>query len=135
MKLWPLRKKKQFIPDTTTAASSAVVPFRKLTKQQFLDIAAEYGANRFLASDLWYFRPREHEDDTEEIIRGNFELLKKERWIERNNGKAEAAERHAYLRVYNGERCAVCGRNKRAAEHNTEPCTSQGLLGPKAGEP
>jgi len=123
MKLWKRGKQKQLapglaLPDTYKPAA---IPFRKLTKQQFLELAAEYGANRWLASDLWYFRPHEHEDDTEEIIRGNLELLKKEHWIERNNRKAEAVERHTYLRVYNGERCNVCGRNKRAAEHNTEP--------------
>lgn len=120
MKLWRKSKKPLLLADTT-AAPAAVVPFRKLRQQEFMELAAEYGANRHLASDLWYFRPREHEDDTEDIIRGNLELLKKEHWIERNNVKALAVERHSYLRVYNGERCAVCGRNKRAAEHNTYP--------------
>jgi hypothetical protein len=113
----------------TLADIQAAFPFVELrtvgqwspvNKTRFLEIAAEYGINRFLASDLWYFRPVDHAHDTEDEVRGNLELMKADGWIGRNNVMAENLIRHQYQRGPGGK-CEFCNRRRLAAEHNTEP--------------
>jgi len=94
--------------------------WQPITKTRFLELAATFGANRFLASDLWYFRPVDHQHDTEDEVTGNLVLMKQDGWIERNNGLAEALNRHTFKRGPGGK-CSFCDRRRLAAEHNTDP--------------
>lgn len=97
-----------------------MTPYSPLTKERFLELAAEYGCNSFLASDLWFVRPVQKAHDEEDIVKGNFEMMKRDGWIERNNGAAERLLRHEWEPTAKG-RCARCGNNKRSPFHNTEP--------------
>lgn len=105
--------------------------YKPIDKARFLEIVmVEYGANIHLASDLWYFRPVDHLHDNEDEIRGNLELMGRD-WIQRNNPRAEALDRHDYLNDRTADKpgkCAVCQGLKRSAAHNLEPLQVKGAV-------
>ena len=107
-----------------------------ITKQRFLELARARGANEYLASDLWYFRPVDHLHDTEDQVLGNLELLIKTdpAWLERNNQQARAVDRHRYRPDDRGK-CDYCRAPKRSAAHNLEPLNAIGPGQPKGLEP
>jgi hypothetical protein len=89
-----------------------------ISKPRFFQVAAEFNIGRALASDIWFVRPIEHANDTEDEIRGNLSLMAPE-WIEKHNQQAENLPRHHYQRGNLG-RCQVCGEPKRTVVHNME---------------
>jgi hypothetical protein len=99
---------------------------KPITKERFFEVAAVYGCNRQLASDLWYCRPVDHLTDTEDEITGNLKLLDKD-WIARMNPKAVTLERHIYVAGCGGD-CAICKALKRSPIHNLEPVETPGLV-------
>ena len=105
------------------------------SKARFFAVCSEYGVNRTFASDLLYFRPAEHQHDTESEVRGNLALMvhMDASWAERMNAAALAIQRHEFRPMVlsnkrlAGQLCDVCIEPKVNAAHNTEPLTFKDL--------
>jgi hypothetical protein len=105
------------------------------SKERFFEVCAEFGVNRTFASDLWHFRPAEHQHDTESEVRGNLALMVKmdTTWAERMNAAALAIVRHEFRPISEtskhlaGQLCDECIEPRMHAGHNTEPLTFKDL--------
>jgi hypothetical protein len=100
--------------------------YHPIHRKRFLEICETYGLNDTLASDLWYSRPPDKMNSTEDEVIANMELWTREdrNRVERLNEAAKIMKRHRFVFKPRGriaDKCETCGRETRSPIHNMEP--------------